>query len=81
MLRKFNATHLNQGSIERDLLDMDCVDLLHGRGKNTTRQSYFKDNPEYLKLEYIKAMSNISLDYRYDYKISNGKVKVLPIPL
>lgn len=81
MLRKFNATHLSQGSIERGLLDMDCVDLLHGRGKNSTRQSYFKDNPEYLKFEYIKAMSNISLYRRYDYKILNGKVKVISLPL
>ena len=81
MLRKFNATHLSQGSIEWGLLDMDCVDLLHGRGKNSTRQSYFKDNPEYLKFEYIKAMSNISLYRRHDYKIVNGNVKVISLPL
>jgi len=81
MLRKFHASYLNQGSIESNLLGMDLVDMLHGRGKNRTRESYFMDNPEYLKLEYIRAMSNISLDYKYDYKIVNGKVKVLPISL
>ena len=81
MLRKFNASYLSQGSIESNLLGMDLVDMLHGRGKNRTRESYFMDNPEYLKLEYIRAMSNISLDYKYDYKIVNGKVKVLPISL
>ena len=81
MLRKFNASYLSQGSIESNLLGMDLVDMLHGRGKNKTRESYFMDNLEYLKLEYIRAMSNISLDYKYDYKIVNGKVKVLLISL
>ena len=81
MLRKFNATYLTQGCLDDVLLNMDLVDELHGCGKNKTRESYFKDNPEYLKLEYIKAMSNISLYYRYEYKIVNGKVKVLYFPL
>jgi len=43
---------------------MDLVDMLHGCGKNKIRESYFIDNPEYLKLEYIRAMGNISLDYK-----------------
>lgn len=33
MLRKFNATQLTQGSMDDDLLGMDLVDMLHGRGK------------------------------------------------
>ena len=81
MLRKFNSTYLNQGVIDGNLLGMDRVDLLHGRGKNMTRESYFKDNPELLKLEYIKAMSNISLYRKYDYRIVNGRVKVISKPL
>ena len=81
MLRKFNSTYLTQGSFEGDLLGMDSVDLLHGRGKNKTRQAYYKDNPEYLKLEYIKVMNNVSLYRRYDWKIVNGKVKVISKPL
>ena len=89
-LLKYDVNHVNYRfkilndylePIEGGLLDMDCVDLLHGRGKNSTRQSYFKDNPEYLKFEYIKAMSNISLYRRYDYKIVKGKVKVISMPL
>ncbi|MBR6993924.1 MAG: hypothetical protein IKH85_07605 [Methanobrevibacter sp.] len=32
-------------------------------------------------LVYIKAMSNISLYRRYDYKIVNGNVKVISLPL
>lgn len=81
MLRKFNATYLSQGGLDSDLLGMDLVDMLHGRGKNKTREAYYKDNPEYLKLEYIKVMSNVSLYRRYEYKISNGKVKVISKPL
>ena len=81
MLRKFHSTYLNQGALEGDLLAMDSVDLLHGRGKNKTRESYFKDNPEFLKLEYIKAMGNISLYHRYVWKIINGKIKVISKPL
>ncbi len=81
MLRKFNSTYLSQGTLEGDLLAMDSIDLLHGRGKNKTRQSYYKDNPDFLKLEYIKVMSNISLYRMYDWKIVNGKVKVISKPL
>lgn len=64
MIRKFHATHLNQGSIDEGVLDMDNIDSLHGRGNNT-RESYFKENPEYLKFEYIKVMGNVSLHHRY----------------
>ena len=60
---------------------MDEIDCLHGRGKNKTRDSYFKDNPEYLKYEYVKVMGNVSLYHKYDYKIVNGKVRVLNKPL
>ena len=81
MLRKFNSTHLSQGSIGGEMLAMDSVDMLHGRGKNKTRESYYKDNPEFLKLEYIKVMSNVSLYRKYDYSIVNGKVKVISMPL
>lgn len=60
---------------------MDLVDLIQGRGKNKTREAYYKYNPENLKLEYIKVMSNVSLYYSYDYKISKGNVKVISKPL
>lgn len=81
MIRKFHSTHLNQGSLTNKKLSMDEIDLLHGRGKNKTRETYFKDNPEYLKLEYIKVMDNVSLYHRYDYKIVNDKIKILAKPL
>ncbi len=81
MLRKFNSTYLSQGTLDGEILAMDSVDMLHGRGKNKTRQAYYKDNPDFLKLEYIRAMSNISLYRKYDYKIVNGKIKVISKPL
>lgn len=76
MLRKFNATYLNHEGVKSDLLDMESVDTLHGRGKNSTRESYFKDNPDVLKLSYIKCMSNVSLYHRYTWEIVDGEVKV-----
>lgn len=81
MIRKFNATYLSQGSADSILKGMELVDLIQGRGKNRTREAYFKDNPEILKLEYIKVMSNVSLYRRYDYKMVKDKVKVISMPL
>ena len=81
MLRKFHSTQLSQGSLSGGQLGMDEIDLLHGRGKNRTRATYFKDNPEFLKLEYIRVMNNVSLYRRYEWKIVNGKVKVISKPL
>ena len=75
MLRKFNATHLNQGS-HKEFLGMDIVDNLHGRGKGATREAYFKDNPEVLKLSYIRCMNNISLYHRYSHEMVDGEVIV-----
>ena len=71
MLRKFHASMLNQGSLE-----MDVIDNLQGRGKGSTREAYFKDNPDVLKLDYIKCMSNVSLYHKYAWEIVDGEVIV-----
>lgn len=81
MLRKFHSTHLNQESISDKKLGMDEVDPLHGLGKNKTRESYFMDNPEFLKLEYIKVMNNVSIYRISGWKIVNGKIRVISKPL
>lgn len=81
MLRKFHASYLNQGSLEYEMLHMDKIDKLHGRGRNQTRRTYFKNNPEDLKIDYVKAMNSISLYHKYDYEMVNDKIKVLPRPL
>ena len=75
MLRKFNSTYLTQGSPD-GVLDMGLVDELHGRGKNKTRDAYYKDNPEYLKRKYIECMGNVSLYHRYSWEIVDGKIIV-----
>ena len=80
MLRKFHATYLNQGSLGKTSLNKDDIDLLHGRG-NQTREAYFKDNPLFLKLEYVKSMNNISLYHYYGWKIINDEIKVRAIRL
>ncbi len=60
---------------------MDEIVCLHGRGKNKTRDSYFKDNSEYLRYEYVKVIDNVSLYHKCDYKFVNDKVGVLAKPL
>jgi integrase len=81
MLRKFHASYLNQSSLEDDLLNMDDVDVLHGRRRNKTRESYFKENPEYLKLKYVRVMDNVSLYHKYDYEVVDGRIVIFPRPL
>ena len=75
MIRKFHATQLNQGSLESGLA-MDLVDMLHGRIKSRTRNAYFKDNPDYLKLKYVQVMNNISLYHTYGWEIRDGEITV-----
>ena len=81
MIRKFHASYLNQGALEDALLNRDDIDSLHGRVINKTRETYFKENPEYLKLKYVSVMSNISLYHKYDYEVVDGRIVVFPRPL
>jgi integrase len=81
MLRKFHASYLNQGTLEDGLLNRDDIDALHGRGRDKTRETYFKENPEYLKLKYVTVMSNISLYHKYDFTVVDGRIVVFPRPL
>lgn len=41
-----------------------------------TYEYHQKDNPRFLKLSYIKCMSNVSLYHRYSYEIVDGEVMV-----
>lgn len=81
MLRKFNASYLNQGTLEDTFLDREDIDVLQGRGRNKTRQSYFKENPDFMKLKYVKVMSNVSLYHKYDYEVVGGRIVIFPRPL
>lgn len=78
MLRKFNASYMNQGSLDDGLLDREDIDVLQGRGRGRTRQSYFMDNPEYLKLKYVEVMDNVSLYHKYDHVVVDGKIVIFP---
>lgn len=51
MLRKFNASQLYN-----DGCTMEFVDSIQGRGKDSTHSSYFLENPEKLKQEYINHL-------------------------
>lgn len=54
MLRKYHATTLlNSG------LSMEQVDVLQGRSKKKTHQSYFLDDPEYMKKKYMEHMHKL----------------------
>lgn len=60
MLRKFHASNLYKGTNENGL-NMDTIDALQGRSKDKTRSSYFIEDPESLKQDYIKAMNKITI--------------------
>lgn len=69
MMRKFHASQLRESG-----LDMDTIDALQGRSKTPVRKSYFFDNPENIRSEYIKHMDclTINLDVNsIDIKVRN----------
>lgn len=78
MFRRYNATFLNQGqSLEENInLSKNEIDALQGRAEGATREAYFKSNPIFLKLAYVKAMNNVSLYKQYSYEIVEGKIVI-----
>lgn len=58
MLRKFHASSLYNAE---NGLNLDEIDELQGRGKNTIHSSYFMENPIILKSKYIKSLSSINI--------------------
>ena len=59
MLRKFHASSLYNHD---NGLDMDMINALQGKTKNSTDESYFMENPEDLKKAYIKAMDCLCIN-------------------
>lgn len=57
MLRKYHASQLYN-----DGLSMDVVDSLQGRGKTSTRNSYFMENPAKLKEQYMEHLDSVTID-------------------
>ena len=57
MLRKYHASQLyNNG------MSMDEIDELQGRGKDTTRTSYFMEDPLRLREKYIEHMNAVTIN-------------------
>ena len=57
MLRKFHASQLRESG-----LNMDTIYALQGRAKTEVRKSYFFDNPENIRSEYIKHMDCLTIN-------------------
>jgi len=57
MLRKYHAS-----TLYNDGMSIDDVDTLQGRGRDSTHQSYFMDNPEMLKKKYVEHMDCLLLE-------------------
>nr|WP_302579121.1 hypothetical protein [Methanobrevibacter arboriphilus] len=74
MLRKMNASLLykNNYFVYSDeykiALDKEQIEALHGRSKGSTEASYYKDNPEILKMIYINALPLITVFHEYTNK-------------
>lgn len=64
MLRKFHASQLYN-----DGMPMEMVDALQGRGKDSTHSSYFMEDPEKLKQEYVRHLDCLMINWNaIDYK-------------
>lgn len=57
MLRKYHASQLYN-----DGMSMDEIDELQGRGKDTTRTSYFMEDPLRLREKYIEHMNAVTIN-------------------
>ena len=75
MLRKFHASQLCSGE---NPLSLDEIDTLQGRKKQNTRQSYYFDDPEYLREKYIRNMHQVTiLDEVHTINIDSPEVMEL----
>lgn len=58
MLRKYHASQLfNDGC------SIEFVDALQGRGKDTTHSSYFMEDPEKLRKQYINHLDCLMINW------------------
>lgn len=64
MLRKYHASQLYNNGMRREI-----VDALQGRGKSSTHSSYFMEDPEKLKQEYVNHLDCLMINWNsIDYK-------------
>lgn len=68
MLRKYHASRLVKSSIDEKTgkklpgMTINNIDALQGRGKSTTQNSYFFDDFENLKEEYIQNLNKLTIN-------------------
>ena len=75
MLRKFHASQLCSGE---NPLSLDEIDTLQGRKKQNTRQSYYFDDPEYLRKKYIQNIDQVTiLDEVHTITVDSPEVQKL----
>lgn len=60
MLRKF---HLSSLQNHEKRLTLDEIDFIQGRVKSKTREAYFMEDPDRLKLKYIAAMDCLQINW------------------
>ncbi len=80
MLRKYHASRLAKSSTDKENgkkipgMSLSNVDALQGRGKTTTRNSYFFDDFENLKEEYTQNLNKLTINkYNYIENSDNNK--------
>jgi len=77
MLRKFHASRLAKSEFNEQTgknepgMNINNIDALQGRGKSGTRNSYFFDDFESLKAEYIQNLNKLTIFPNNDFKDNN----------
>lgn len=75
--RVFYGTHIRGVALTyEEQLKVSEVDELQGRGKTRTQDAYMKVSKMHQKLLYAKAMNNVSIYNKYDYKIVDDDVEI-----
>lgn len=78
--RVFYGTHIRGAALSyEEQLKVSEVDELQGRGKTKTQDAYMKVSKMHQKLLYAKAMNNVSIYNKYDYKIVDDDVVITRI--
>jgi len=68
MLRKYHASRLAKSLIDEKNgkkipgMNLNNIDALQGRGKSTTQNSYFFDDFDNLKEEYIQNLNKLTIN-------------------
>ena len=70
MLRKYHASYLKNAGMSKD-----DVNMLQGKSRNTTDESYFYDDPKKMKEKYIEYMGAVTIEDSVRVKTELERVK------